>query len=363
MVDLREEAHAAWQMLKATLEEWTADNTTRLAASLAYYTIFSIAPLLIIATAIAGVVLDRETVQTQIIKQIGAYINNPQTALLVQNMIKNASAPKANFFATLIGIIVLLYGATNVFSELKSSLNLIWDAPTKPAIGIRSVVVDRFLALLVVMVSGFLLLASLIVNTVLNLGTHWIDTTWPGMGMISQLSGFLFFFGVTLIVFALIYKFLPDIRIAWRDVWIGAVATTLLFSLGRFLISLYLSYSTIESTYGAAGSFVVLLLWIYYSAQIFFLGAQFTQVYGRTKGSRQREHALLQNSEATDEVAESEATDEVAEIEAVPTPVERQPLAKKFRPSLGRPLFDLVTAVGIIGAIAVLSLVRRPFRK
>ena len=354
MTNLREEAAAAWRLLKATLEEWSADNTTRLAASLAYYTIFAIAPLLIIASALAGPILGQEAVQSQLIKEIVAYTNDPATATWVQTLLKNGSAPKANLFATIIGIIVLLYGATGVFSELKSSLDLIWDTPTKPATGLREIIIDRFLALLVVLVSGFLLLASLIVSTLLNLGTTWIDAHWPGMGVVSQVTSFLLFFAITLVVFALIYKFLPDIRIAWRDVWIGAVATALLFSLGRFLISLYLSYSTIQSTYGAAGSLVVLLLWVYYSAQIFFLGAEFTQVYGRTKGSRRREHDLLQNSEET-------AQDLAPTVETFT--VEPLALAKKPQRTLARPLIDLVTAIGVIGAISLLSLIRHPFRR
>ncbi|MFN8489378.1 MAG: YihY/virulence factor BrkB family protein [Caldilineaceae bacterium] len=353
MIDFRDEAGAAWEMLKATLAEWNKDNTTRLAAALAYYTIFAVAPLLIIGIAIAGQVLGREAVQGQIVNEIGAYMNDRATAEWVQTTIKNASAPKANLFATIVSVIVLLYGATGVFSELKSALNEIWDAPAKPVSGIRDLLIDRLFALLVVILSGLLLLASLIVNTFLNLATKWIDLYWPGFGIISQITNFSFFFAMTLIVFALIYKFLPDIRIAWRDVWIGATATALLFSLGRLLISLYLSYSAVESTYGVAGSLIVLLLWIYYSAQIFFLGAEFTQVYGRTKGSRLREHELLEGSETP-------VTDQVSESPSPPlnTP---HPVTKRRR-NFTQPIFDLATAVGVIGAISVLSLLRHPFR-
>jgi membrane protein len=357
MVDLRDEVPAAWDMLKVTLEEWNQDNTTRLAAALAYYTLFSLTPLLIIAVAIAGQVLDREAIQGQIVNEIGTYINDRNTAALVQTMIKNASAPKANFLATIIGVLILVYGATNVFSELKSSLNLIWDAPSKPANALRALLVDRFLALVMVMVSGFLLVASLLVNTFLNVGTQWIDTYWPGLGVLSQITSFLFFFGVTLIVFALIYKFIPDIHIAWRDVWIGAMATALLFSVGRFLISLYLSYGTFQSTYGVASSLAVLLLWTYYSAQIFFLGAQFTQVYGRTKGSRRREQALLQNTESP---AQARVTGTMQTAVVAP---ELPPGQKNSGPRhVTQPVFDLVTAIEVIGAISLFSLVRPLFR-
>lgn len=352
MIDFRDEKNAAWEMLKATLAEWNKDNTTRLAAALAYYTIFAVAPLLIIGITIAGQVLGREAVQGQIVNEIGAYINDRETATLVQTIIKNASVPKDNLFATVISIIALLYGATGVFSELKSALNEIWDAPTKPVSGIRDLLVDRFFALIVVILSGLLLLASLVVNTFLNLATKWIDLYWPGFGMISQITNFGFFFAVTLIVFALIYKFLPDIHLAWRDVWIGATATALLFSIGRVLISLYLSYSTIQSTYGVAGSLIVLLLWIYYSAQIFFLGAEFTQVYGRTKGTRVREHELLEEDETS-----------TAKDTAPASPPLNEPNPHVKRRNFTRPVLDLTTAIGVIGALSVLSLLRYPLRR
>ncbi len=373
----REERVVAWRLLRTTFEEWNADNATRLAAALAYYTLFSIAPVLIIATAIAGLVLGRESVQGQLVHQIENYVNDPKTAELVQTMLKNASAPKANIFATVVGVIVLLYGATNVFSELKSSLNLIWDVPLEPTRGLRDIVVNRILALVTVMIGGFLLLLSLVVSTVIAAGQEWVNFYWPGMGPLTQVTNFLFFFFVTLFVFALIYKFLPDIKIVWRDVWIGAVATTLLFSIGRFLISLYLSHSTIQSTYGAAGSLAALLLWIYYSAQIFFLGAEFTQVYGRTKGSRQREEALLEEDPPVpaniedenlgDANSEEEGTGDNAIPRATTLPIPPTQLVKKpkarQRPNLTRPLVDLVTAVGIIGVLSVINLVRSPFRK
>ncbi|MCX6046770.1 MAG: YihY/virulence factor BrkB family protein [Chloroflexi bacterium] len=365
-------------MLRTTLEEWNADNATRLAAALAYYTLFSIAPILIIATAIAGLVLGRESVQGQLVHQIESYVNDPNTAALVQTMLKNASAPKTNIFATVVGIVVLLYGATNVFSELKSSLNLIWDVPLEPTQGVRDIIVNRFLALVTVMISGFLLLLSLVISTIIAAGQEWVNIYWPGMGMLTQVTNFFFFFFVTLFVFALIYKFLPDIKIVWQDVWIGAVATTLLFSIGRFLISLYLSHSTIQSTYGAAGSLAALLLWIYYSAQIFFLGAEFTQVYGRTKGSRQREEALLEEEpppvpeelvEQRLEIEGSEGEQATGDVMVAPKPpplAEVEPIKKpkvKQRPNLVRPLVDLVTAVSIIGVLSVVNLIRSPFRK
>lgn len=367
-VNWREEAAAAWQLFRITLEEWNADNATRLSAALAYYTIFAIAPLLIIAMAVAGLVLGPDAVQGQLGREMASYLNNRATAEFVQTLIKNTSTPKANIFATIIGVIMLFYGATGVFSELKSSLNTIWDVPAKPVTGLRDLIIDRMLALIVVMISGFLLLLSLVVSTFVTAAQGWLNTHAPVLSTLSQTINFWFFFLITLMVFALIYKFLPDIRIAWRDVWIGAVATTLLFSLGRLLISLYLSYSTVESTYGAAGSLAALLLWIFYSAEIFFLGAEFTQVYGRTKGSRRRELEILEESiEAAEQVADGAATPMAASAPLRQTeqaPQAKQPDTQRGkRRNLARPLVELVTAVGIIGALSVINIIFQPFRR
>jgi membrane protein len=351
------ELSSAWHLLRTTLEEWNADNATHLAAALAYYTIFSLAPLLIIAIAIAGLLFGREAAQGQLVGQIEAYINDGQTAEFIQSMLKNASTPATNILATMVGVAVLLFGATGVFGELKNSLNLIWDAPARPS-SIRNLIIQRILTLAMVLVSGFLLLASLIVSTVLVAAKDWVEVIWPGMGAFGLAANFLFFFLVTVLLFALVYKYVPDMNIAWRDVWIGAAATAVLFSAGRYLISLYLSHSTVQSTYGAAGSLAVLLLWVYYSAQIFFLGAEFTQVYARTEGSRRHEHPLLLEEESAPEVLVDKA------VEPASTTAIRPARPKQtWRRSVTRPLFALVTAVGILAALSVINIVREPFRK
>jgi membrane protein len=352
-------------LLQTTVEEWNVDNASRLAAALAYYTILSMAPLLVIGVAITAMVFGQEAAQGKLLGQIARYVDSPEVAELIQIMIEKAGAPSSSLLATIIGVIVLFYAATTVFGELKGALNLIWDAPPKPAGGLRLVLVNWLLTLIMVLVSGFLLLASLVVDTGMAAAVAWMNVRWPGGELLWQAMSFLFLFMVTLGVFALIYKYVPDIQIAWRDVWIGAVATALLFSIGRLLIGWYLGRTTVASTYGAAGSLGVLLLWIYYSTQMFFLGAEFTQVYGRTYGSRWREHLLL--AESVPEVAPQVGVD--AELQPQPevdsgwvAPL--VPLDKRRRlRSLTRPMTDLGVAIGVIGALSLYNLIRAPFRK
>ncbi len=335
---------STWHLLKTTLLEWNADNVAHLAAALAYYTFFSLVPLMIIATAIAGSIYGQEAARGELVNQIAFYIGY-DSANLVQTILRNTDAPASNLIATIAGIVFVIYGATGVFSELKNSLNLIWNAPPPSGANWRALVLNRLFALAMVLGCGFLLLLSLIISTALTATTDWINVWWPGMGAISQIITFLISFGLTILVFGIIYQFLPDVRVAWRDVWSGAVATALIFSIGRYLISVYLSYSTIGSTYGAAGSLAVLLLWIYYSAQLFFLGAEFTQVYARTKGTRWREHELLEEEPA---VEENLTPDEIV-------PNRRARMTKSAK--------DLATAVGILTVVSIFNLLRGPTRK
>jgi membrane protein len=344
-----------WILLKITVEEWNVDHASRLAAALAYYIIFSMAPLLVIGFAITGMVFEREAAQGKLVGQIARYVNSPEVAELIQSMIQGAGAPSTNFFATIVGTIALLYAASSVFGELREALNLIWDVPPKPVRGLRHIVVNRLLMLVMVIVSGFLLLASLVVDTALVAATTWMNMRWPGLAILSQGSSFLFLFLVTVFVFALIYKYVPDIRIAWRDVWIGAGATALLFSIGRLLISTYLGRSTAGSSFGAAGALGLLVIWVYYSAMLFFLGAEFTQVYGRTYGSRWREYALI--PELPVEAPPQAGEEKDGALVATPAPSETP------RRGFTRPLSDLAVAVGVIGALSLFNLVRQPFRK
>lgn len=332
-----------WHLVKTTLLEWNADNAAHLAAALAYYTFFSLAPILIIATAIAGAIFGQEAARGELVNQIALYIGY-DAAVLIQTILSNTTTTTPDVIATIGGLFFLLYGATGVFSELKNSLNLIWDAVPPESNAWRALLINRLFALLMVLGCGFLLLLSLVITTLLTATGNWINYWWPGMGVVTQVATFFVSFLLTILVFGLIYQFLPDVTVAWRDVWSGAVATALLFSVGRYLISLYLSYSTIDTTYGAAGSLAVLLLWIYYSAQIFFLGAEFTQVYARTKGTRWREHELLEEEPAAVEDATPAAM-----------PTKRSRLTTSAR--------ELATAVGILTFVSVVNLLRGPLRK
>lgn len=333
-----------WHLVKTTLLEWNADNAAHLSAALAYYTFFSLAPILIIATAMAGAIFGQEAARGELVHQIALYIGY-DTALLIQTILSNTtSATTPNVVATIGGVVFLLYGASGVFSELKNSLNLIWDAVPLGGGAWRALIINRLFALAMVLGCGFLLLLSLVLTTLLTVTANWIGYWWPGMGAVTQLATFFIAFLLTVLVFGLIYQFLPDVTIAWRDVWSGAVATALLFSVGRYLISLYLSYSNIDTTYGAAGSLAILLLWIYYSAQVFFLGAEFTQVYARTKGTRWREHELLAEEPAA-----------VEDTTPVPEQTRRSRVATSAR--------ELATAVGILTFVSVINLLRGPLRK
>ena len=286
-----------WALVKTTFSEWTQDNAARLAAALAYYTIFSVAPLLVITIAIAGLALGSEVAQGQIVAQLRGLLGQ-QGAELIQGMIKSANKPTAGIVATAVSLITLLLGATGVFGELQSALNTIWNVKPKPQNGLILFALSRFWSLTMVLGIGFLLLVSLVLSAALSGIGAWMQGYVGEMAFIAQLINITLSFIVTTVLFALIYKLLPDLKIAWRDVWVGAVITALLFSIGRILIGFYLGNSAIGSSYGAAGSLVVVLVWVYYSAQILFLGAEFTQVYARTVGSRQSEGYLLGNAVA-----------------------------------------------------------------
>jgi membrane protein len=274
----------AIQLIKDTFAEWNEDKVSRLAAALAYYTIFSLAPLLIIAIAIAGLVFGQEAAQNQIVGQIQGLVGR-EGAEAIQAMILNASRPGAGIVATIFGVVTLLFGASGLFAQLQDALNTIWEVTPRPR-GIIGMIQDRFWSFSMVLGTGFLLLVSLILSAVLAGIATYLGSLMPGFVQLWTIVNFLVSFGVITILFALIYKVIPDAKVAWSDVWIGAIVTSFLFSIGRYLIGLYLGSSAIGSAYGAAGSFVIVLIWVYYSAQILLIGAEFTQVYATRYGSR-----------------------------------------------------------------------------
>jgi membrane protein len=274
-----------FNVFKQTFKDWSQDKAARLAAALAYYTIFSIAPLLVILIAVLGLVLGRQAVQGQIMGQIQGLIGG-SAAGLIQDMIRNASQPRTGIIATVIGIVTLLIGAMGVFGQLQDSLNTIWGVMPGSGRSIWAVARDRLLNFAMVLGIGFVLVVSLVVSAAISALSGVVSRFVPGVPFIWQAVNQVVSFGVVTLLFALMYKVLPDAEISWKDVWVGAAVTGLLFTIGKYLIGLYLGRSSVSSAYGAAGSLVVILLWIYYSAQILFFGAEFTKVYARRFGAR-----------------------------------------------------------------------------
>ncbi|AVH69121.1 YihY/virulence factor BrkB family protein [Nostoc sp. 'Lobaria pulmonaria (5183) cyanobiont'] len=273
-----------WKLLQETFKEWSDDKASRLAAALAYYTIFSIAPLLIIVIAIAGAVFGEEAARGQIVGQIQGLVG-VDGAKFLETAIQNANKPKTGAIASIISVLVLLVGATGLFTELQDAMNTIWEVKPKPGRGINNMIRLRVLSFAMVIGIGFLLLVSLVISTILATLVTYFSNLLPGFDFIWQIANFIISFAITTILFGLIFKVLPDVKIAWSDVLIGAALTSVLFSIGRFLLGQYLGNGTFGSTYGAAGSLVVILAWVNYAAQILFFGAEFTQVYSRRHGS------------------------------------------------------------------------------
>jgi membrane protein len=271
-----------WSLTKQTFSEWWEDNVSRLSAALAYYTVFAIAPLLVIAIAITGFVFGRDAAQGVVYDQSKQMLGDA-AAKALQNMIKNAGETGSGLFATILGIILLIYAATNVFASLQDSLNTIWEVKPSPNAGWWTTVRNRLLSFGMVVGIAFLLMVSLILSAVIAAAIKFVGMS--GQGWLWQVANFLVFIPVACLLFAMIFKVLPDVKIAWGEVWIGAAVTAVLFAIGKVLIGFYLGQGSVTSVYGAAGSLVVLLIWVYYSAQIVFLGAEFTQVYARRTGS------------------------------------------------------------------------------
>jgi membrane protein len=296
---MKPKAKGLFGVFKQAAADWSEDKASRLAAALAYYTIFSIAPLLLIAIAVAGMVFGEEAARGQIVGQIQELIG-PQGAEAIQGMIANAGQNKGQgTVATLIGIALLLFGASGVFAALQDSLNTIWEVAPKPDQGIWATIRTRFLSFGMVLGIGFLLLVSLLLSAALTGAAKMVSGYIANNEALLQVLNLGVSFVVITLLFAALYKYLPDAKIRWKDVWIGAIVTSLLFGLGKYLIGLYLGHSSTSSTFGAAGSLVVLLIWVYYSAQIFFFGAEFTQAYANRYGTRVQpsDHAVAVTEE------------------------------------------------------------------
>jgi len=274
-------------IVKNTLSCWSEDKAPRLAASLAYYTALSLAPLIVVVLAIAGLAFGRAAARGQLVWQIRE-IAGSSGARAIQALVDDARKPSTGIMATVLGLGTLFFGATSAVVELTDALNTIWNVKAASVSGIRSVALflkERFFSFAMVAGIGFLLLVSLIVNAWLAAVGKYFAARLPATEGLLQTVNFVVSFVVITFLFAVIFRVLPDVTLKWSDVAIGAAVTSLLFTIGKLLIGIYLGKSTIGSAYGAAGSFVVLLVWVYYSALVFFLGAEFTKVYTRTLGS------------------------------------------------------------------------------
>jgi membrane protein len=271
-------------VLKISFQKWYDDSPFQLAAALAYYTLFSLAPLLIILIGMVGLFFGSSAAESYIVGGISELVS-PQSAIAIQEIIRNANKEGRGLIATVVGLVLLLFGAGGVVGQLQYSLNSIWDVAAKPDRGWWSIIRARFLSYAMLVGIGFLLLVSLVVSAMLSAMTKYLGEFLPGTAFLWHGADIFISFAFVTVLFAMIYKVLPDVRIALKDVWIGAAFTSLLFTLGKFLIGLYLGQASIAATYGAAGSLVTVLLWVYYSALIFFFGAEITEVYATEYGS------------------------------------------------------------------------------
>jgi membrane protein len=278
-------------LLKLSYQDWKEDKAARLSAGLAYYTIFSLAPMLLIILAVTSIFWSRDAVQTQVLNQIEGLVG-AEGRSFIADLLTSASSPTKGILGTIIGVVTLIFGALGVFNELHNALNTIWEVEEEKETesgfieGIKKLIFGRLLSFSMILCIGFLLLVSLVISAGLSAMQESVGNAIPLSEILLQVLDLIISIGVITVLFALIFKFLPDAEIAWRDVWLGAFVTALLFSLAKLLIGIYLGNSSVGSSFGAAGSLVLLLLWIYYSAQILLFGAEFTQVYANQFGSK-----------------------------------------------------------------------------
>lgn len=276
-----------FNLIKETFNNWSDDRASRLAAALAYYTVFSLPPLLILVIAIAGTFLGEEAARGEVVAQLQS-LTGSEGAKAIEAVITGASnaGSGSSLSASIISVVILLFGATAVVAQLQDALNTIWKVAPKPGNMIKIFIFQRLLSFGMILGIVFMLLVSLIMSAALGILSKFLGGLLPGLEVVWALIDFVLSLSIISTLFALMFKYLPDVKIKWNDVIIGSVITAFLFNVGKYLIGLYLAKSAFNSTYGAAGSLVVLLAWIYYSAQILFLGAEFTQVYARRYGSR-----------------------------------------------------------------------------
>ena len=275
-----------WAVLNAAVAGWWNDDVPRMGAALAYYTLFSLAPIFIVAIAIAGLAFGEEAVRGEIVGQIEGLVGH-DGAQAVQAMLEGAAKPSSSILVTTLGVITFFLGATGAFLELQADLDAIWRVkPKSRGSFLRDLLMQRLISFGLVLGFAFLLLTSLVVSAALAAAHRYMGNAFPGVAVLWEAVNVVVSLGVITLLFAMIYKVLPDVKLDWSDVWVGALVTAGLFTIGKFLIGLYLGTSTFASTYGAAGSVIVILVWVYYTSQLILLGAEFTRAYVEQFGPR-----------------------------------------------------------------------------
>jgi membrane protein len=354
-----------WALLKDTFTAWTNDKVPRHGAALAYYTVLSLVPLLVVIIAMIGLIFGQEAAQGYIVQQL-ANLVGPQSAEAIKEMIHRANQPKTGMVATVVAGATLLFGASGVFGQLQDSLNAIWGVQPKEGRGIWGMLKDRFVSFAALLGTGFLLLVSLVLSAGLAAFGQWFGGWLPAPEFLLQALEFLISFAVITGLFAMMFKVLPDARVAWSDVWVGAALTALLFTIGKFAIGLYLGKSNVGSAYGAAGSLVILLVWVYYSAQILLFGAEFTQAYAKAVG---RQISPSEDATVTDPAKAKDSR--VSRSETQPT---KQPRGERVaRPAVyarsstsggGKGLDSTERWLGAVFlGVSLMQLLRRPTEK
>jgi membrane protein len=343
-----------WQLVKGAVSAWVDDYAPSMGAALSYYTVFSLAPLLLLVVSIAGLVFGEEAARGEIFGQV-AGLMGADAAKAIEDLVASVNKPAKGAAATAVGIVLLLIGATTVFGELQDALDRIWRAPARErSAGWWKLLRARLLSFGMILGIAFLLMVSLVLSAAISALGKWWDGFFGGWETVAQIVNFAIGFLLTAGVFAMIYKIMPRVRVRWHDVWLGAVVTALLFSVGKFLIGLYIGKSGVASGFGAAGSLVVIFVWVYYSAQIFLMGAEFTWVYARTFGSMRNLTESAKEERDPDLPARSEDS-----APAAPPPV---PLPGRARPPAPRTSWRDV-GVGVAVALALRYVVPRFLRR
>ena len=350
-----------WTLVKTSISSWLDDYAPSMGAALSYYTVFSLAPLLLIVVSVAGLVFGEEAVRGELFGQLQGLMG-ADAAKAVQGLLAGVSKPSHGIIGSIVGVALLMFGATTVFGELQDALDRIWRAPARKKGGLWSLLRARLLSFGMILGLAFLLMVSLVLGAALSALGKWWGPAFGGWETLLQIVNMLVGFGLTTAVFAMIYKMMPRVHVQWHDVWLGALVTSALFTIGKFLIGLYIGKSGVASGFGAAGSLVIVLLWVYYSAQIFLVGAEFTWVYAKTLGSlrdRQGIAEVAQKAARSDDVPTR--SDEHAAPGAEPAAEDGRTRARPPREPAPATLGDV--GAGVAFFVALRFLVPRLLRR